>query len=942
MSAVDQKLVLASEPKRAIWSLEMDRAGIQLKLESAMFDSFLLVSNLKVLVPYAGKSFDYTAGPKVLQSSLTFLENVEIHLSLPDLVKRNRVERDWNINQIRALHQGLSLAGTGMGVPFTLGVQIASGAFPGSVRLGFVKPRFWGFVPDDWDYLPTRIIAGINPALRLDFGDDWVEIGLLRLLLIRLITGLGYKMPILDGIGLTSWRHEDGRLILSFGRLVQDESASKQPDRKPLQNTPESTARACLQELTTGGHNQAVVERFLRSGVAAPRFATEVISRALILGQDRPESVLPHLVIMVLADAGKQSHSLLNNLSKDQILHNTKRLLAAVELEGDPSQLFLAAQLVAKVSLGMDPDYALKMLEEVRYRGIETTLVLQSLSLALDRTGQHEEARVVRSRALALVPTGQTAKTLVLITEQLESFGLTEVALQWLLDVIDQCDQGFYGSESKSIKNKATLMLAARESLDTQLIGQARGRLLGLLDENSLDEEALNLLLATSSGSRQVAEAISRFKEAANAAHGMQRAGFLLEAASATLDRLGLKHQAIELLEQSLEAAAENQASMVALDRLYNDLGYEERRLALILKRIELPCTPNELDELRFEGARLAFDSGATDTAAQLLTALLEGDPTHVSGLELALEVAISIKDNDWAKRISNTLSDLGHKPDFNATGQPNKTAVAVQKPVTRDNLEDDSDGMEFEPSFSEEEDVEDPDDIALLDADSEELDLFEAEAQWLNQQMEIGAEQLLLGNPMEALSAALEVLEVDPVHLEALRLSVQAAVAVGDLDLAVQLGRRWVDRIFTPSQQVLALLELADIQLLSSEDPSDAVASYARVMSTIPCHQETLATVLNLAKLHPSDASKILLPVVASAVSTAMDLETEERNRCADRLYEIAGAVWDDLELPETALSILELIIGLAPDHEAATSDLIILYQALGRLAAADVLQQM
>ena len=138
---------------------------------------------------------------------------------------------------------------------------------------------------------------------------------------------------------------------------------------------------------------------------------------------------------------------------------------------------------------------------------------------------------------------------------------------------------------------------------------------------------------------------------------------------------------------------------------------------------------------------------------------------------------------------------------------------------------------------------------------------MFEAEAQWLNQQMEIGAEQLLLGNPMEALSAALEVLEVDPVHLEALRLSVQAAVAVGDLDLAVQLGRRWVDRIFTPSQQVLALLELADIQLLSSEDPSDAVASYARVMSTIPCHQETLATVLNLAKLHPSDASKSCCP---------------------------------------------------------------------------------
>ena len=66
-----------------------------------------------------------------------------------------------------------------MGVPFTLGVQIASGAFPGSVRLEFVKPRFWGFVPDDWDYLPTRIIAGINPALRLDFGDDWVEIGYL-------------------------------------------------------------------------------------------------------------------------------------------------------------------------------------------------------------------------------------------------------------------------------------------------------------------------------------------------------------------------------------------------------------------------------------------------------------------------------------------------------------------------------------------------------------------------------------------------------------------------------------------------------------------------------------------------------------------------------------------------------------------------------------------
>lgn len=898
------------------WSLEMDRDGVQLRLASALFDAFLGLSDLALRVPYVGRTFDYTAGPRALQCELTRLANVTVHVSFSDLMDKVRGSLDGHgfIRQVHGGRDRVVLSGAIDETPFTIAVRVEPASHPGAVRLRFVDAHCWDWTPTNWEVLPARIGATIPASLRLASGPDWVELSVLRPVLTRLTTGLGYKAPLLDGTTLIDWHCEQDRLKLFFAPgpqppipAISDVSLQSQPA--------EAVARSVLDDLAGGNRDPSQLERFLRAGAAVPRLAPEVLARAWALGDDRPEAVLPHLIALVVLSRHP-------NLSPDpDTVRTARRLLAAVEVEDNPLEMFLAAQLIARVSLSMAPRFALEILEDVRAHRVETAAVLEALALALDRLDRRSEARGVRSRALALVPVGQTAATLRQMVNRLESHGLEEVAASWLEQTIEQCDQGAFGSEGGAIRRQAVLLLATRESLDQTRAEHARRRLRDLLAVDPCDREALDLLLALASCGREAAEAIARMKAAAEATHGESRAGFLLDAASATIERLGLRHQAVELLEASLEAAPRNEAATVALDRLYGELGLAPRRLALILRRLEGTHDPVERGVLRFDGAVLAREVGDLPVAATLLGVLLDEEPTHVPGLQLALDVATVLGDSAWVTRLHTVLHDLGHVPHAPSPSQPTVRAV----------------GAPPQPAPLEPAPV-DPEPVEGQDA-SEEMDRFEAESRWLRERMAGGASLLASGDPAGALAAAQDVLEVDPVHLGALRLAVQAATAAGELDRAVDLGRRWVDRIFKPADQVAALLELADVQRLRSLDPAGAVAMLARAASVLPDHPEALSAALALARSLPEAVASILVPVAGAAASGALDADAATRDRCADHLYELAGAAWDDLGANDVALAILEIVIGLAPDHGAARSDLVVLYQASGRVEAANAL---
>ncbi len=908
-------------------SLEMDREGVKLRLASALFDNFLALDDLVLRVPYVGRSFDYTSGPRALQPAVTRLAGVTVHVLLERLIGRIWAPAGslWTVLRARGVRGRVVLSGTAGAVPFTVRVHVETSTQPGAVRLRFVSPCLWAPSELPWDLLPAHLVRAVPESLRVGSGDDWVDVSILRPVLSGLTANLGYKVPLLDGAMLSDVRIETHRVSLVFGAQptgIPDDAVRVGVSPVPGASA-EEKARAALGILVGGVRDPALIERFLCSGVSVPRLAPEVLARARSYGEDRPEAMLPHLVAAVVV---ARDPSL---ASEHDALRIAKRLVAAVEADGDPLEMVLAGRLLARIGLSVSPETALAILDVLLIRGIEDAAVLEAAAFALDRLGRREEARVTRSRVLALVPVGRTASTLRDMVARLESAGLEDVAADWLEQTIAQCDQDTFGSEGAAIRRQAVLLLATRESLTPDRAEAARGRLRDLLHVDPCDREALDLLLALASCGREAAEAVSRFKSAADASSGESRAMFLVDAAGATMERLGLRRQAVDLLEAAREVSPRNEAIAAALDRLYQELDLGPRRLALIEHRVAWTDDPVRRSTLRLEGAVLADGLGRPSVAVNLLRPLLDEDPTHVPALRLAVVVARASGDEAFAKRAAESLVDLDPGP----VEPVRQVAAGLVEPV-RQVAVGPADGAVVEhrrhgpPPIT-------PDAVtndAVVDDEDAEIDRFEAEARWLKTRVAKADADLVAGDAVAALDAALDALRTDPVHVGALRLAVAAATASGRLDEAADLGRRWVDRLFSPAEQVSALIEMADVERLRSDDTSGPTRMLARAASIAPEDPRVLQATLNLARLHPEHAAGVMVPVVAAAASGALEQDSAGVTRIAARLYEVAGVAWDELGAIEAATAILEVVVGLDPDHEAARSDLAILYQASGR----------
>jgi tetratricopeptide (TPR) repeat protein len=647
--------------ERNLFSLEMGPDGVRLRLGSAVLEDWLVIRDLVLLVPHVPRSFDYTAGPRSLQSALTHLEGVVIELRLDGLVSRMGNVTGITVAGFRALEGRIAVSGTVDEAPFTLrlalGMPGSEGA--GDVVVRFEDPRVYGWIGRSWDRLGSALGSALPAVLRVDVDRSRAIVEVLRPALMPLLAGMGCKVPLVDGVELSSVEVRDGRVSLRFGKTSSSSEARVtglgvvsggiEPTESPLD--PETEARIALRDMALGGNATDAGARLLTNGVASPRLWPEVLVASRTLGEDRPEWVLPHLVGVLLASRMPEI------VSRGDVAVLARRLLTAVEASGDVADLALAGRLVATVTFDLEPGEALALVDAVRARGVSDPVVLEAAALALDRLGRGVEARAVRARLLALAPAGRTSEILRSVVDRLDRAGLEAVANAWLDETLARCDEGRFGAEGAAIRRRTQLLCAARESLAGDAGG--RRRLLDLLRQDPSDREALDLLAVTSRTDREAAEAVARLREAADGTSGSLRSGLLRDAARVTADRLGLRRQAVLLLEEALEAAPRDVEAADALDRLCSELGLDERRLALARVRLSWTGDPEARVEALLRVARLAEKTGAVDEAARSVAEILRCDPTNREALEAGIRVFAAAGDEAALVDAWDTLLDL-------------------------------------------------------------------------------------------------------------------------------------------------------------------------------------------------------------------------------------------------------------------------------------------
>ncbi len=641
--------------ERNLFSLEMGPDGVRLRLGSAVLEDWLVIRDLVLLVPHVPRSFDYTAGPRSLQSALTHLEGVVLELRLDGLVSRFGSVPGITVAGFRALDGRIAVSGTVDEAPFTLRLALGMPGVEGTgdVAVRFEDPRVYGWIGRSWDRLGPALGSALPAVLRVDVDRNRAIVDVLRPALMPLLAGMGCKVPLVDGVELSSVQIRDGRVSLRFGKASSPSrtGAKESEERTEFPRDPEADARLALRDLAQGADAAEAGARLLTNGVASPRLWPEVLVAARTLGEDRPEWVLPHLVGVLLASRMPEL------VSPGDVAALARRLLTAVEASGDVADLALAGRLVATVTFDLEPGEALALVDAVRARGVSDPVVLEAAALALDRLGRGVEARAVRARLLALAPAGRTSEILRSVVDRLDRAGLEGIANAWLDETLARCDEGRFGAEGAAIRRRTQLLCAARESLAGDAGG--RRRLLDLLRQDPSDREALDLLAVTARTDREAAEAVARLREAADGATGILRSGLLRDAARVTADRLGLRRQAVLLLEEALEAAPRDVEAADALDRLCTELGLDDRRLVLARVRLSWTGDPEARVEALLRVARLAEKTGAVDEAARSVAEILRCDPTNREALETGIRVFAAAGDEAALVAAWDTLLDL-------------------------------------------------------------------------------------------------------------------------------------------------------------------------------------------------------------------------------------------------------------------------------------------
>lgn len=591
--------------RTSVFSLELSREGVLLRLESASIRDFLAVEDLVLKVPFVKYPFDYTAGPRALQSMLTELCHISICIKLQSFVSLLH-SGELTVEKVVGARNLIVIRGIFNSVPFTLRCYIMPGDREFDVHVRLREPRAYG--PVRSDVIPALLGKLIPPYFgRLD--GPSIGLRILKPTLRALLAPMGYKVPDTRDATLMGYEVAGDRIRLTFGPNGPKCSYSDKED----------------------------TYKFYEMGVGTPRMWPEVLARAVMDSEERPELVAPNLAGLIVA----------SSMGEDSVLEMfASRTIFALNQPEDAEDLVLAARLVSAVVERLQPERALSLLRELQTRCPEEPTVLLAIARTLERLGHREDALTTWLRGLALT---DEEETLVHQIEVMDSSGL---CVRPFLDAVMNTP-----SLPAAMRHRALLELAAREVMDEYSRDQGRERLKRYLEIQPDDQDAIELFVSTCITDGEVAEAVDLLCRAAR--RGIQKVSYLLQASRLLLERFGLKHRAASLLEEAFFADPLRTDIAEELDRVLEGIGAHSRRFQLAEKRLVLARETSRRLPLLRTAVCSAIDAGFPEKARAYAHEWVQLEPASTEALELATIVFISANDKEALEGIMHDLCDI-------------------------------------------------------------------------------------------------------------------------------------------------------------------------------------------------------------------------------------------------------------------------------------------
>lgn len=775
--------VVQEAGSRTGFALEAGRDGVLLKLQGAALGSLLSIADVVSTVPGVRPPFELASGPRGLRHLRSHLREASLTVRTRGLIDASRraSRGECTLEEISPRGGTLRIGGMLGGVPFTarLSIRPGRGAAQGSdVRLDVGSVRVWGLSGTPWRALP-RVLAGLlPPGTVVSADDDGIDLALLPAVLRPLVASLGFKVPLVRGIGLTAVEVDRESIGLRFGSASIGAPAREPPPAIRLPDDPEEE----LSDLFARGPESApppeVEDRILAAGLDCPRLWPELLARARAAGEERPESVPAHLVAVLVA----MHLRILVPVADRAVL--LRRLVTAVGYEGDAREAACAGRLIAVETESLPVAEAIEILEALRARGVVEPAVLAATALALDRSGRRDEASATRARALSMTTPAGLEAFVRSTTDALARAGLGEVAVRWIEDAADHAAAGRLGPEGASFSRRFRVMAACLRFVDGDR-DAARTLVRAVLEDAPGDRSALDLLQSMASDDRSWAEVVSRLRTAAGRESGRMKALLLIEAGGLLTDRLGLRHQASDVFAEAVRADPDCDPGTGLLERTFLETGRPALALEVLRRRIAVAADGDERTRL-VEGAfRAARAAGDSEAATAIAGEWLRLDPTGRTALESVRALFEETGDQEGLERIRLTLHDL----NSGARGRD------VQAPR-----------------------------VEGIPAVREPFSLEAAEA-WL-----------AAGDVESACRAVAERMAEGPDDPDTLRLYVRCLAAAGRTDAAIDACRRLADCADTdPAGRVDALLDLADLASLVDGGEDLAVSALAEAAMVAP-----------------------------------------------------------------------------------------------------------
>jgi tetratricopeptide (TPR) repeat protein len=334
------------------------------------------------------------------------------------------------------------------------------------------------------------------------------------------------------------------------------------------------------------------------------------------------------------------------------------------ETPGDPTLLEEIERLATVTGGFANASSALERAIEEHRDGIAPELAC-SLSLRLarwlrDRAGDPAGAEAALVRGLAFDPVNDE------ILEQLEDLQRGSGRARDLVETLRRRAKLTPDEDRRAEFYRQAKVLA--EGIGDRQLAEALLR--ELLEQDDMNRWALSELATLSEASGNYKEAFALFVRQAEVESDASEVRRLRRQAAVTArDKLGDRERAIELFEQIFE---DDPSDLDAAGALRTLLASAERlqELGRLLERlIDLSDSPEKRSELRLELAKLNAEKfGSTDTAIDLVRAVLEDDPGRADAVVVLSELYEKTqRDEELAELLSSQIDAARARGDAQA-----------------------------------------------------------------------------------------------------------------------------------------------------------------------------------------------------------------------------------------------------------------------------------